>query len=154
MKNRMPIRLLAALLLSASLTPLASIADNATPVGLWKSVDDDTGKVKALIRITESGGELRGKIEKVYKADGSEDQPLCDHCEGALKGQPVVGMTILSGMKPEEGDYAGGQILDPGNGKTYRSKMSLTDSGKKLKVRGYIGTPLLGRTQIWLREPA
>jgi uncharacterized protein (DUF2147 family) len=154
MKKKVQVHLLAVLLFSAVVTPLAALADSATPVGLWKSVDDDSGKVKALIRITDAGGELRGKIEKVFKPDGSEDQPLCDKCEGALKGQPVVGMTILSGMKPEEGDYAGGQILDPGNGKTYRSKMSLTDSGKKLKVRGYIGTPLLGRTQIWLREPA
>ena len=153
MKKRGQLHLLAALLLSAGLAPLAALADGATPVGLWKSVDDESGKVKALIRITEAGGELRGKIERVFKPDGSEDQPLCDHCEGALKGQPVVGMTILSGMKPEDGDYAGGQILDPGNGKTYRSKMSLTDGGKKLKVRGYIGTPLLGRTQIWMREP-
>ncbi|MBC7413678.1 MAG: DUF2147 domain-containing protein [Herminiimonas sp.] len=133
--------------------PLTAAAAEPTPVGLWKSVDEDNGKPKALIRISESGGELRGKIEKLLHADGSEYQSACEKCEGALKDQPIVGMTILSGMKPDDGAYAGGQILDPGNGKTYRSKMTLVDSGRKLQVRGYIGTPLLGRTQTWVREP-
>ena len=147
--------LLAAALLAALSVhlPMALAADDNSPVGLWKSLDDQSGKPKALIRIADSGGELRGKIEKLYQPDGSEHQPLCEHCDGALKNQPIVGMTILSGMKPDDGAYGGGQILDPGNGKTYRSKMTLIEGGKKLQVRGYIGTPLLGRTQTWIREP-
>ena len=148
------LRWAASLLLSLSVQlPLAAFANDSSPVGLWKSMDEQSGKPKALIRIADSGGELRGKIEKLYQADGSEYQPLCESCDGALKNQPIVGMTILSGMKPDDGAYGGGQILDPGNGKTYRSKMTLVDSGKKLQVRGYIGTPLLGRTQTWVREP-
>ena len=138
--------------LSAQL-PTAFAAEDNSPVGLWKSLDDQSGKPKALIRIADSGGELRGKIEKLYLPDGSEHQPLCEHCDCALKNQPIVGMTILSGMKPDDGGYGGGQIFDPGNGKTYRSKMTLIEGGKKLQVRGYIGTPILGRTQTWLREP-
>lgn len=145
--------LLAGLFMAMVIAPLTARADDTSAAGLWKSVDDDTGKPKALIRISEAGGEFQGKIEKVFKPDGTEDHPLCAKCEGALKDQPVVGMTILSGMKPEGGAYAGGQILDPGNGKTYKSKMTLADDGKKLQVRGYIGTPLLGRTQVWNREP-
>lgn len=143
----------ALLLALAANVPLAAIGNDSSPVGLWKSMDEQSGKPKALVRIADNGGELRGKIEKLYKDDGTEHQPPCEHCEGALKNQPIVGMTILSGMKPDDGAYGGGQILDPGNGKTYRSKMTLIEGGKKLQVRGYIGTPLLGRTQTWTREP-
>jgi uncharacterized protein (DUF2147 family) len=61
-------------------------------------------------------------------------------------------MTILSGLKKDGDEYAGGEILDPNNGKVYKSKMHLTDGGKKLSVRGYIGVPMLGRSQVWVRQ--
>jgi uncharacterized protein (DUF2147 family) len=143
--------LIAALATAAALTSLNILAQDASPVGLWKTIDDDTGKPKALIRITENNGELRGKIEKLF-LDIGEKNPKCDKCEGAQKDQPIIGMTILSGMKQEGIEYGDGQILDPANGKVYKSKMSLADNGKKLNVRGYIGMPMLGRTQTWLRE--
>lgn len=143
--------LIAALATAAALTSLNILAQDASPVGLWKTIDDDTGKPKALIRITENNGELRGKIEKLF-LDIGEKNPKCDKCEGAQKDQPIIGMTILSGMKQEGTEYGDGQILDPANGKVYKSKMSLADNGKKLNVRGYIGMPMLGRTQTWLRE--
>jgi uncharacterized protein (DUF2147 family) len=72
-----------------------------------------------------------------------------------LKDQPVLGMVILTGMKKdsnEADEYNGGKILDPNNGKVYSSKMTVIEGGKKLDVRGYIGIPMLGRTQTWLRE--
>ena len=143
--------LIAALATAAALTSLNILAQDASPVGLWKTIDDDTGKAKALIRITENNGELRGKIEKLF-LDIGEKNPKCDKCEGAQKDQPIIGMTILSGMKQEGTEYGDGQILDPANGKMYKSRMSLADNGKKLNVRGYIGMPMLGRTQTWLRE--
>jgi uncharacterized protein (DUF2147 family) len=143
--------LIAVLATAAALTSLNILAQDASPVGLWKTIDDDTGKPKALIRITENNGELRGKIEKLF-LDIGEKNPKCDKCEGAQKDQPIIGMTILSGMKQEGTEYGDGQILDPANGKVYKSKMSLADNGKKLNVRGYIGMPMLGRTQTWLRE--
>ncbi|MDR3480078.1 MAG: DUF2147 domain-containing protein [Burkholderiaceae bacterium] len=129
-----------------------AMAQQASPVGLWKNIDDETGKPKALIRITESNGELKGKIEKLFKNPNEDQNPKCDKCEGAQKDQPVLGMTILSGMKRDGDEFNGGNILDPNNGKVYRSKLSLADGGKKLNVRGYIGIPMLGRSQIWLRE--
>ena len=73
-------------------------------------------------------------------------------CEGANRNAPVVGLVILSGLSKAGDEYVGGQILDPDNGKTYRSKVRLTDNGKKLSVRGYIGVPMLGRSQTWVRE--
>lgn len=126
-------------------------AQDGSPLGLWKTIDDETGKPKSLIRISESNGELKGKIEKLFREAGEDPNPKCDKCEDMRKDQPIIGMTILTGMKKDGTEYNGGQILDPANGKVYRSKLSVTDGGKKLDVRGYIGIPMLGRTQTWVR---
>ena len=136
---------------AAVLAASSAWAQDASPVGLWKTIDDETGKPKSLVRITDNGGELRGKIEKLYRDAGEDQNPKCDKCEDARKDQPIVGMTIITGMKKDGSEYNGGQILDPANGKVYKSKMSLNDGGKKLDVRGYIGLPMLGRTQTWVR---
>jgi uncharacterized protein (DUF2147 family) len=127
-------------------------AQPPTPVGLWKNVDDASGQPTALIRITSEGRELKGRIEKLFNQAAGAPVAVCSQCSGALKDQPIVGLTILSGMQPQGPQYGGGQILDPGNGQTYRCTLELVDDGRKLKVRGYLGMPLLGRTQVWLRE--
>ncbi|HJW53724.1 MAG TPA: DUF2147 domain-containing protein [Burkholderiaceae bacterium] len=145
-------QLLATAIAATFLVSAGAWAQSTSPVGLWKNIDDQTGKPKALIRITESNGKFEGKIEKLFRAPDQEQNPVCDKCQGELKDQPILGMTILSGMKQDGDEYSGGQILDPGNGKLYKSKMSIADDGKRLNVRGYIGMPLLGRTQTWVRE--
>lgn len=139
----------AALLSIASLAPVFA-AD--TPVGLWKNIDDETGKPKALIRITENAGAFQGQIEKLYREPNEDQNPKCDKCEGARKDQPIVGMVILSGLKKDGEEFNGGEIVDPKNGKVYKAKMHMTDAGKKLNVRGYIGMPMLGRSQVWVRQ--
>ena len=149
MRHLIPTGLIAAAMLAL---PAAAWAQNTSPVGAWKTIDDKTGKPKALVRITEEGGVLTGKIEKLYR-DPSEDQnPKCVKCSDARKDQPIIGMTILSGLKKDGNEYTGGEILDPAAGKTYKSKASLTDNGNKLEVRGYVGAPMFGRTQTWQRE--
>jgi uncharacterized protein (DUF2147 family) len=145
-------KLSASILLGTLLLASGAIAQTAGPVGLWKTIDDASGKPKSLVRISAANGELNGKIEKLFRAAGEEQNPLCDKCEGAKKDQPVVGMTILQGLKPDGADFSGGTVLDPENGKVYKSKVTLVDDGKKLNLRGYIGVPLLGRTQTWVRE--
>lgn len=137
--------------LALTLGSLGAFAQDGTPVGVWKTIDDESGKPKSLIRISEVNGELRGTIEKLYREPGEDPNPKCEKCEGPLKDQPVVGMTILTGMKKDGTEYNGGQIVDPKNGKTYKSKMTVVNGGKKLDVRGYIGVPMLGRTQTWER---
>lgn len=136
---------------AVALVSFAAFAQE-TPVGLWKNIDDVSGKPKALIRITEDNGALSGKIEKLFKEPNEEQNPLCTKCEGANKDKPVLGMTILIGLKKMGDEYGGGTILDPNNGKVYKSRLTVEDGGKKLNVRGYIGVPLLGRTQTWMRE--
>jgi uncharacterized protein (DUF2147 family) len=135
-----------------ALAAIGACAQEAVPTGLWRTIDDDSGKPKALVRISENNGELTGRIEKLFEEPGKAPNPTCTKCEGTRKDQPIIGMTILFGMRRDGAEYDGGQILDPNNGKIYRSKLSVTDGGKKLNVRGYIGIPMLGRTQTWLRE--
>lgn len=132
---------------------LASFAAaQSTPVGLWKTIDDSTGQPRSLVRITESGGVLTGRIEK-----GLGPQPgdsVCSRCTDERKDQPLVGMALIRDVKPKEGDpmtWDGGDITDPDNGKVYRVRLRPQDEGRKLEVRGYIGAPLLGRTQTWIR---
>ncbi len=138
---------------AALLVSGAAFAQTATPVGLWKSVDDKTKVEKSLVRITESGGVVSGKIEKLLDPAVKPDA-VCDECTGDLKGKPIVGMTIISGAKknPEhDAQWDGGTVLDPNNGKTYKLRLKTSADNKKLDVRGYIGTPMIGRSQTWTR---
>ena len=140
---------LTALLLSLA-APLALA--QATPVGLWKTIDDETKTEKSYVRIVEQDGKLVGRIEKLINPPKAD--PVCDACTDARKGQPIVGMTILEGVTKsgsEDAVWDGGVILDPNNGKTYKVRLSPKSGGKALDVRGYIGMPLLGRTQTWQR---
>jgi uncharacterized protein (DUF2147 family) len=131
---------------------IALAASAQSPVGLWKTIDDATGKEKSLVRITESGGVLSGKVEKSLDPDAKPDQK-CDECTDGRKGQPIIGMTIIRNIKKGERErqWDGGDILDPNNGKVYRLRLTPSDDNKKLDVRGYFGTPMLGRSQTWLR---
>jgi len=129
----------------------AALAES-TPAGLWRTIDDHTGKEKSLVRIVEVNGEFRGTIEKLFREPGEDPNPNCEKCTGDKKNKPVIGMMILTGLKKDNGQWAGGEILDPQNGKTYRCKAWLENKGHDLHVRGFIGMALLGRTQIWKRE--
>ncbi len=123
-----------------------------SPVGLWRTIDDKTGKEKSLVRIVEANGELRATIEKLFREPHEEPNPNCDKCPGDRKNKPVLGMMIMTGLKKAGSEFEGGEILDPANGKIYRVKMWTAEGGKKLNVRGFIGVSLLGRTQVWIRE--
>lgn len=129
----------------------AVLAEN-TPAGLWRTIDDHSGKEKSLVRIVEFNGEFRGTIEKLFREPGEEPNPNCEKCPGDKKNKPVIGMTILTGLKKDNGLWSGGEILDPQNGKTYKCKVWLENKGRELHVRGFIGMALLGRTQVWKRE--
>jgi uncharacterized protein (DUF2147 family) len=142
----------AALFALATLAVPFAQASDASPVGLWKAIDDNSGKPTALIRITEERGELRGKIEQLFRAPGEDPNPKCTLCSDARKDQPIIGMTIVSGLKKDGDEYKDGEILDPNNGKIYKSKLSVHDGGKKVEVRGYVGVPMFGRSQVWLRQ--
>ncbi len=141
----------ATLIASILAAPLAWAQDDS-PVGLWKTIDDSSGKPTALIRITENQGVLTGKIEKLFRGPDEDQNPKCVACTDARKDQPIVGMTIVSGLRKDGDEYKGGEILDPKNGKVYKSKLTVREGGKKVEVRGYVGMPMFGRSQVWLRQ--
>lgn len=122
-----------------------------SPIGRWKSVDDATGKVKAIVVIWEQDAKLYGKIEKLVDPDPGDPDPRCTRCAGALKNRPLVGLRILWHLKKEGDEWLGGKILDPNNGKAYRCSIAVEIGGKRLKVRGFIGLSMFGRTQYWVR---
>jgi len=140
----------ACLLAGAALT---AAAQATSPAGLWRTIDDSSKKDKSLVRIVEANGVYTGKVEKIVDPDSPKDA-VCKDCSDERKDQPIVGMTIIRNVKQSADDKAvfeGGDILDPNNGKVYRVKLKLIDNGSRLDVRGYIGTPMLGRTQTWIR---
>ncbi|USJ01180.1 DUF2147 domain-containing protein [Xanthomonas prunicola] len=135
----------------AAASLLAQASDS--PVGRWKTIDDETGKPKSVVQIEQAtNGTLSGKVVEILQSNHGPN-PTCDKCDGALKGKPIKGMTILWGLKADgTAVWDGGSVLDPAKGKTYKAKLTLTDGGKKLQMRGYIGIEALGRTQTWVRE--
>ncbi|WP_293999094.1 DUF2147 domain-containing protein [Sphaerotilus sp.] len=140
--------LIALALAGASLAAAAQ----STPAGLWKTIDDDGKTEKSLVRITDNAGTFSAKVEKIF--DAAKQDARCEECSDDRKNQPVLGMTIVKGVRASLDDKAlwdGGEILDPNNGKTYKVRMKPIDGGKRIEVRGYIGAPLLGRTQTWVR---
>ena len=141
----MRIKYLAVLL---AILPAAAFAQNG-PVGRWKTIDDETGKVKSIVEITETAkGTLQGTVVEVLQSDRGPN-PTCDQCEGANKGKPVKGMTILWGLKKDGAGWSGGTVLDPAKGKTYKSKVKMIDENK-LGMSGCIA--FICREQTWIRE--
>ncbi|MDP1734317.1 MAG: DUF2147 domain-containing protein [Sulfuritalea sp.] len=129
---------------------LPAFAQSMSPVGAWNTIDDETKKVKSLVRITEKDGVISGTVEKIV--DPAKQDSKCDECasDDPRKGKPVIGMTILTDLKKESDTvWSGGKILDPNNGKVYNAKVTVIDGGKKLEMRGSI--LFFGRTQTWLR---
>ncbi len=127
-------------------------AADLSPLGLWKTIDDNTGQPRGFVRIREVNGQYEGKVEKIFPKPGEPPNPNCEKCQGNRRNEPVMGMIILWGLTRQGDEYQGGEILDPENGKVYRAQMKLLDSGQKLDVRGFIGFSLFGRSQIWIRE--
>jgi len=142
----MPRTLLGVLLLTPALVL-------ANPIGLWKTIDDDTSQEQALVRISEHQGLLVGEIIEVLDTK-ADPEAVCALCTDDRKDAPIVGLAIIRDVPVAgngRGFWDGGEILDPNNGKVYRVRLALADDGRRLEVRGYIGRPLLGRTQIWHR---
>jgi uncharacterized protein (DUF2147 family) len=134
-----------------SLAGVPSFSES-TPVGRWKTVDDVTGKAKSLVVIRDEQGKISGTIEKILDPSSTDADPRCGHCQGELKNKPLIGLRILWDLRKDGAQWSGGKVLDPETGKIYKCVIALEDGGMKLKVRGFLGFSLLGRTQYWLRN--
>ena len=117
-------------------------------LGKWKTVDEHTHEIRSIIELVEMGGNVSGRIIKLFPSPGDDPDPICDKCDlsDPRHNQKVLGMEIVRGLKAHGKEYSGGEILDPEEGKVYKVKMWV--EGKELKVRGYWG--LFHRTQTWL----
>ena len=146
MRNKLLATLLALPLLGISLA--AAAADPV--VGRWKTIDDETGKAKSIVEISQAAnGSFVGHITEILQSDKGPN-PVCDKCKDDRKNKPITGMEIIRGMKAEGGgEYAGGTILKPDEGKVYKSKMELIEGGKKLQVSGCIA--FICKSQVWER---
>jgi len=142
-------RRLAATLLWAPLLALAQV-DGGSPVGLWRTIDDATGRPRALVRVFEQDGRIFGRVEKALIPDESTS-PVCDLCTDERRGLPKIGLIIIRNMQRDGDVWSGGDILDPENGKVYKCRLRVVDDNRSLEVRGFIGFSLLGRTQMWER---
>ncbi|HUO60820.1 MAG TPA: DUF2147 domain-containing protein [Candidatus Acidoferrales bacterium] len=140
-------RVLPLLALIAVCVQIGWAQSSTSPIGLWKTFDDKTGEAKSLLRIYEQNGLYFGKIEKTLRPNA---QQTCTKCKDDRKDKPIVGMVVMRNMKKDD-EFTGGDILDPENGSVYKCKFRLEDGGKKLKVRGFIGFSMLGRSQTWER---
>ena len=136
----------AASLLIASAGAVAQMS----PVGTWTSLDDKTGETKSQIQITEAGGVVSGRIEKLLRK-GAKQDAVCVECSDDRKDKPMIGLEIIRGAKKVDGKdvWEDGKILDPENGKTYTLRLTPIEGGKKLEVRGSVLG--IGRTQTWVR---
>ncbi len=121
------------------------------PAGLWRTMDESTGKPRGEVRIQEKNGVLIGTIVRSLAAEPGKEQPTCNLCTDDRKDQPKLGLEIIRGARAVPGSpwFEGREVLDPDNGKIYRLKMRISDDGKSLLIRGYIG-PFF-RTQTWER---
>ena len=117
-------------------------------IGKWKTIDDETGEAKSVVEIYEKSGKVYGKVVEILRADHKKD--VCTKCEGADKNKPILGLNIINGLKKDGDEYSGGTIFDPTSGKKYKCYITL-ESADKLKLRGYVGISIMGRTQYWTR---
>ena len=137
---------------------LATLSMPALPVhaqqavtGRWTTIDDATSKPKSVVEIYLSrDGTYAGRVAEILDTKEGPN-PLCVKCSGSNKDKPISGMVILWGLKPDgEGHWSGGRVLDPENGKTYKSKLELLEDGSKLGMSGCIA--FFCRQQVWVRQ--
>ena len=117
-------------------------------LGKWHSIDPDTGDKESVIEVYKKGEKIYGKIVQILKEEDRDK--TCIECTGKDKDQPIQGLVIVRGLSKEGDEWTNGKILDPKNGKLYKCYIALEEENK-LKLRGYIGFSLIGRTEYWYR---
>ena len=137
------------LLITVFVLTLSVNSYSQTIFGTWKTFDEETGNEKSIVEIFEQDGKAYAKILELLE-EGKADN-VCENCDGAKKDQPIKGMEIINGLtKDDDGEWNDAKILDPKTGKIYKCYIVLEETNK-LKVRGYLGFALIGRTQYWTR---
>jgi uncharacterized protein (DUF2147 family) len=137
---------------AAQPTPPTPPPAEPNAAGLWEELDPRT-HIGAWFFIFEKDGVYYGAMVKMFVPPGKNPNPICTACSGDQKNQPSIGLVMIKGMQRNGRLYENGTILDPRDGSVYNANMEVTQDGQKLKLRGYLGIPLFGQTQIWKRLP-
>lgn len=116
---------------------------HADPAGMWTTS-------KAKVRVSDCGGGLCATVVSLKEPNDEAGNQKVDrnNADKGKRERPIVGISILSGMKPD-GDKWSGQIYNPEDGKTYKATM--TEQGGELKVQGCALAGLICKTQVWKR---
>lgn len=129
-----------------------------SPIGYWKTIDDVTHVPKSILELSLDENEnLQGNVVKIFSHPGNDQSDLCIACKGRKHNKPILGMTLLERLQPNPknpGEWSNGKITDPANGKIYHCFLRVADNGQQLNIRGYVGIPLFGRSQTWIRVPS
>ena len=117
-------------------------------IGQWETFDDETKEKKSVVEIYKTNNLYFAKIVESF---ASEKNAVCETCKGTSKNKPIIGLIIIENLTKDGDEFNGGTIMDPENGETYKCYLKLINNNK-LKVRGYHGVSLFGRTQYWIRK--
>lgn len=123
--------------------------------GYWQTIDHSTNKPSSLIYIWYADNQFYGKVAKIYAENSHKTNDRCWRCKGEFYGKPILGLRIIRALiEDRPAHYTNGLVLDPENGAEYHCNATVMAEGKELHLRGYIGIPLLGRTDVWYHVPA
>jgi uncharacterized protein (DUF2147 family) len=131
---------------------LVMVMPAASVLGLWKTVDEKTNRVRSIVRIWEEGGKLKGRVEKGFPLPGEDPNEPCSKCPEPFRNKPKIGLEFLWGFEPDGDRWVDGSVLDPDEGKIYHCELIPAPDGKSLRIFGYIRIIFkIGRSQTWLR---
>lgn len=128
-----------------------SFAIQSSVLGDWQTFDATSKKPASIITLYRKGDFVFGKVTKIYPINGAKSTDICVACHGEQHNKRILGLTVINKMICSDGRCHGGKILDPRDGKIYKSKMQIVGKGYYLNVRGYVGIPLFGKTVTWRR---
>lgn len=143
------ISMLVGLCLVWVLAAATSVQDGDKLIGVWKPSNG-----RSMVKIEKIGSKYYGRIVWLIEPNDEDGNPRTDlnNPDESLRSTPLKGYRILKDFvfDEEEGLWSDGTIYDPNNGSTYNCKIELTDENT-IEIRGYIGTPVFGRTDVWTR---
>ena len=135
----------------------SSVVSYAAPLeGFWRTIDDKTGQQVSIVEIKKKADNTYG-VTVVYRypqLGSTQVLPNCVKCPEPFKNKPILGLEIAWGIKEnpkKPNEFIDGRIMEPRTGNIYKGKASLAADGKRVRMRGYVGVSLLGRSQVWIR---